>query len=287
LQRLSKFLRRGSRHVIVSTHFLPAEMIASLRRREQLDTPQLTVTTDFESHRMWVNQPCEHYFAATNESAVYLRHWGVPEKDVTVSGIPVHPAFAATRDRGELRKKFQCDGDNRPIVLQLAGGFGVGPVEQLHQALLSLETPIRLFTVSGRNEELKARLEQRERPERHAVSVLGYRTDMPELMTLADVVVSKPGGLTTAESLACGTAIVIVNPIPGQESRNSDYLLENGAGIKINAVATLPFKLGTLLADRERLERLRANARRIARPHAAEDIAAAALEWAGRRGTLV
>ena len=125
------------------------------------------------------------------------------------------------------------------MILQLAGGFGVGPVEKLFDAVLAVETPMELVVVTGRNEELKQRLEQRTPPPQHRVHVIGFTTQMHELMTAADLVMTKPGGLTTSEALACGIAIVVVNPIPGQESRNSDFLLENAAAIKVNNVATL------------------------------------------------
>ena len=108
---------------------------------------------------------------------------------------------------------------------------------------------------------------------RHRVEVLGYTTAIDELMAVADVVISKPGGLTSAEVLARGTVLAIVNPIPGQESRNSDYLLENGAAIKIGPAATLPFKVETLLNDPRRLARLKTNARRLGRPRAAFAVA--------------
>jgi processive 1,2-diacylglycerol beta-glucosyltransferase len=104
---------------------------------------------------------------------------------------------------------------------------------------------------------------------------------MDELMAAADIVVSKPGGLTTSETLARGAAMVIVNPIPGQESRNSDYLLENGAAIKINNLPTLAMKLETLLADETRLRSLKENARQIAKPQAAFDVAVRAMRLAG------
>ena len=123
--------------MIVNTHFLPAEIIASLRRKGEMKTPQLTATTDFETHRLWVNQPCDHYFTATEEGAVNLRHWGVPAAHVTVSGIPIPPAFAQPVDRAECLARLGLSGD-RPVVLQLSGGFGVGPVEKLYQALLEI-----------------------------------------------------------------------------------------------------------------------------------------------------
>jgi len=280
LRRLLRILRSGKWDIVVNTHFLPAELIASLRRKGEIQLPQFTATTDFETHRLWVNQPCDHYFTATEEGAANLHHWGVPAGDTTVSGIPIHPVFSRPKERAECLHRHGLAGD-RPVVLQLAGGFGVGPVEALFQGLLAVERPLQLVVVAGRNEELQARLKQVPVPQRHRATVLGYSTVIDELMTAADIVMSKPGGLTTSEALACGAAMVVVNPIPGQESRNSDFLLENGAAVKINNLATLTFKLGHLLADPGRLARLKENARRLAKPEAAFTVARAALAWPG------
>jgi len=271
-------VRKKPWDIIVNTHFLPAEIIASLRRRGQFATPQLTVTTDFETHRLWVNEPCDHYFTATEEGAVNLQRWGVPAARTSVTGIPIHPAFAEPKDRSACLAKHGLAGD-RPVVLQLAGGFGVGPVERLYAGLLSIPSPLELVVVCGRNEELRARLGQVAVPPRHRAKVLGFTTEMDELMAVADLVVSKPGGLTTSETLARGATMVVVNPIPGQESRNSDYLLENGAAVKINNLATLPFKLTQLLSDPVRLAKLKDNARRLGKPRAAFEIAQRALNW--------
>ncbi len=278
LGRFLKLLRGESWDVVVNTHFLPAEIIASLRRKGQISTPQLTVTTDFDTHRLWVNQPCEHYFVATAEGAAYLAFWGVPETDITVTGIPVHPVFSQEKDCQDCRQR-QGLGSDRPVVLQLAGGFGLGPVENLFLGLLSIPRPLEIVVVAGRNEELKVRLEHIEAPQRHRVKILGFSDQIDELMAAADVVLSKPGGLTTSEILARGAALAIVNPIPGQEYRNSDFLLENGAAIKINNIATLSYKLTKLLDDPARLAEMKANSRRLGRPRAAFDVARRALDW--------
>ncbi len=276
LTRFTRFLRKHPADVIVNTHYLPAEIIASLKRAGKIDTPQMTVTTDFATHRLWVNQPCEHYFAATDEGAAYLAHWGAPREDVTVSGIPVHPVFSRPPEREACLAEHGLAGD-RPVVLQLAGGFGVGPVEKLLHAILAIDVPLEVVVVSGRNEELRERLEAIDPPPPHRLKVLGFTTRMHELMAAADLVVSKPGGLSTSEALACGLPMAIVNPIPGQETRNSDFLLEGGAAIKINHVATLPLKLGRLLRDQERVATMKQNARALGRPEAAFTIARAAL----------
>jgi processive 1,2-diacylglycerol beta-glucosyltransferase len=278
LRRLIHFLRDDPWDLVINTHFLPAEIIATLRRKGRLETPQVTVTTDFETHRLWVNQPCEHYFTATAEGALYLHSWGVPADATTATGIPVHPVFAKPKDRDACLKKHGLHGD-RPVVLQLAGGFGVGPVVKLHLALRTVGRPAELVVVAGRNEKVRAELEALPPSPRHHVKVIGFTHEIDELMAVADLVVSKPGGLTTSETLARGAVMVIVNPIPGQESRNSDFLLENGAAIKVNNLATLAYKVGALLEDPRRLAQLKANVARIARPRAAYDVVRGALQF--------
>lgn len=109
------------------------------------------------------------------------------------------------------------------------------------------------------------------------MKIIGFTTEIDELMAVADVVLTKPGGLTTSEVLARGAVMAIVNPIPGQESRNSDFLLENGAAVKVNNIGTMKLKLTELLGDREKLDRLKENARRLAKPQAAFDVARMAL----------
>jgi processive 1,2-diacylglycerol beta-glucosyltransferase len=196
-----------------------------------------------------------------------------------VTGIPIHPVFAEPKDRGECLDRHGLAAD-RPVVLQLAGGFGVGPIEQLYRGILSIDVPLQVVVVAGKNAKAKEQLEAVEVPRRHRAKVMGFTTEIDELMAAADVVVSKPGGLTTSEVLARGAAMLIVNPIPGQESRNSDFLLENGAAIKANNAATLPMKLARLLGDKSRLDALKASARRLGKPRAAFDAAGVALELA-------
>jgi processive 1,2-diacylglycerol beta-glucosyltransferase len=279
LKNFIALMEEGPWDVVVNTHFLPAEIIASLRREGKLKVPQITVTTDFETHRLWVNDPCDHYTTATPEGAAYLRHWGV-KGNISVTGIPIHPVFSQPKDRADCLARQGLIGD-RPILLQLAGGFGVGPIEKLFGGILSIEIPLEIVVVAGKNEDVKRELEQVAVPSRHRAKILGFTDQIDELMCLADVVLSKPGGLTTSEVLARGAAMAIINPIPGQESRNSDYLLENGAAVKINNVATLPLKLTELLKNPDRLKSLKDNAHRIAKPQAAFDVAKIALQMAG------
>jgi len=282
LRSFIRFLKAEPWDLIINTHFLPAAIIATLRQRNETNQKHVTVTTDFDTHRLWVNQPCDHYFTATEEGAKYLQHWGVPEAQTTVTGIPIHPVFSTPKPRATCLAKHGLEGD-RPIVLQLSGGFGVGPIAKITRGLLELEQPVDLVVIAGRNEQVKAELQALPVPPRHRAHILGFTKDIDELMAVADLVVSKPGGLTTSETLARGAVMVILNPIPGQETRNSDYLLESGAAIKVNNIGTLPYKIGTLLADPARLAQLKANVARIARPRAAFDVVERCLQLINER----
>jgi processive 1,2-diacylglycerol beta-glucosyltransferase len=282
LKKFTRFLVAQPWDLVINTHFLPAEIIASLRKAGKTAVPQVTATTDFEAHRLWVNQPCERYFTATDEGALYLHSWGVPKDATITTGIPIDPVFSVPKERTTLLAKHALDG-TRPIVLQLAGGFGVGPIEKLFTSLLQVPMALQIVAVCGRNAALKTDLEKLATPDRHKVKVLGFTKEIDELMAVADLVISKPGGLTTSEALARGAVMAIVNPIPGQESRNSDYLLENGAAIKVNNAATLPHKIAALLGDSKRLAQLRANVQRLARPRAAFEIVQKSMELVAKK----
>jgi processive 1,2-diacylglycerol beta-glucosyltransferase len=280
LRQLAETLDDEMPDLVVSTHFLPAEIVASLRKKGRLDVRQAIVTTDFDVHRMWVNQPCERYFTATELGVVALTAWGVAGDTVSATGIPIHPAFCQPKEAQGCREKHDLSS-GRPVVLQLSGGFGVGSVERVHDAILAAQHPMEIVAVAGRNEKARAALQAMDVPRRHRRHVLGFTEHIDELMAAADLVVSKPGGLTSSECLARGAPLLIVEPIPGQESRNSDYLLENGAAIKANSLPALTHALDRLLADPERLLSLQGAARRLGKPRAAFDVARHAVALLG------
>ena len=176
-----------------------------------------------------------------------------------------------------MREKHGLRRDGAVILIS-AGGFGVGRIDDLITPLLKLRHPAQIVAICGRNEELKARLDRLAgglpADARVALKVVGYTTEMDEYMAAADLVVGKPGGLTTSEALARGLVFVVVSPIPGQEERNSDHLLEEGAAIRCNNLPVLAYKIDRLLDDPRRLAAMRANALRLGRPRAARDIVA-------------
>lgn len=271
-----RYLQAHRPSLIVNTHYLPAEFVAQLRRRGGFNCPQVTVTTDYETHRMWVHEPTERYYTATEDGRAFLTVCGVPPDRIRVTGIPVRPGFQTELSRAEAQQRRRLDQAS-PVVLLSCGGFGVGPTEALLRELIAMPAAAQIVVAAGRNEKLRRRLEGLAAVARRPVHILGFTDVMHEWMWAADVLVSKPGGLTVAEALACGLPLVIMNPIPGQETRNSDYVLESGAGLKVNHIRMLGPRVSALLADPERLHELRGRAQALGRPNAARDIAADAL----------
>ena len=271
-QPFVKMVREYKPDWIVCTHFLPAEIISDLKRKEKMTCPQAIVVTDFDMHALWLCRNFERYFVALDETRYYLETLGFPSGKISVSGIPIDPKFAETKPKQELRKKYGLDPDLPTIILSL-GGFGVGRIDDLIASLRKISTPVQILAMCGRNEELKAKLEADQDSPGARVVPVGYTREMDEYMSASDLIVGKPGGLTTCEALAKGLVFVIVNPIPGQEERNSDHLLENGCAIRSNNPATLGYKIEQLLRDPERMALMRANALKFAKPHAAFDVA--------------
>ncbi len=270
-----KLLREYQPDLIVCTHFLPAEIVSWLKAKERIASRQAIIVTDFDVHAMWLCHHYEQYFVAIDESRAYLEALGIPRDKITVSGIPIDPVFALPKDKRQMRLKHGLAPDRATILLS-AGGFGVGSVDALVNSLLPLQHSAQIVAICGRNEKLKKRLAKlaaRIKPDATViVKPFGYTQEMDELMAASDVVLGKPGGLTTSEALAKGLVFVIVNPIPGQEERNSDHLLEAAVAIRCNNLPTLAYKLDRLFADPERFAAMQAKAYGMAQPNAARDI---------------
>ncbi len=272
---LVKFLKNYAPDMIVCTHFLPAEIISWLKAKERIASRQAIVVTDFDVHALWLCHHYERYFVALDETRVHMEKLGIPPEKLSVTGIPIDPLFAVRKDKRAMRAKHGLPDDATTILVS-AGGFGVGPVEHILQSLSEMQHAAQVIALCGRNEELKERVEKLaaniSASSKVRIKAIGYTTLMDELMSASDILLGKPGGLTTSEALAKELVFVIVNPIPGQEERNSDHLLEEGVAIRCNNLPALAYKLDRLLDDPARLTNMQANSRRLARPHAAREI---------------
>lgn len=256
---------------IVCTHFLPAGLLAREQARGRLPAPVFVQVTDFDLHALWVVPQLAGYFAASDEVAARMRARGLPADRIHVSGIPIMPAFAEPLERQACAAAAGLD-PQRPILLLMGGGGGVGALDQAAARLLGLDLDFQLVALAGRNEAMLARLQTLAAQHPGRLFPQGFTRTIERLMGCADLAIGKPGGLTTSECLALGLPMIVFAPIPGQEERNCDYLLENGAGLKAVDAAALEYRVRALLQQPQRLASMRDRARRLGRPQAAAEV---------------
>ncbi|WP_225782700.1 glycosyltransferase [Xenophilus sp. Marseille-Q4582] len=271
---LLRALRREKPDAIVCTHFLPAELLMRERSRGRIDCPVWLQVTDFDLHNMWLVPGMDGYFAATEEVAFRMRARGLPAERIHVTGIPVMPAFAP---RAPLSREACLQalglGAARRTLLVASGGAGIGDLPALAARLLALEgLDFQLIAVAGRNAQALAGLQalQQRHPER--LRALGFTNEMERLMAAADLVMTKPGGLTIAECLALGRPMLLTSPIPGQEEHNAGYLMEEGAAWLAWDGIGVEYKVARLMADAPRLQAMAARSRALGRPQAARAV---------------
>jgi processive 1,2-diacylglycerol beta-glucosyltransferase len=265
--KLVKFIEQFDPHITVCTHFMPAGIISHLQEQGRLRTNHSIIVTDFDCHAMWLSRMFQRYFVALDETKAHLEALGLPAERITVSGIPIDPIFAEPVDRAAVRASYGLHPEKTTLLLS-AGALGVGPTELIVERLKHLRHDAQTIVICGKSEEVKARVTAATGGDAR-FRILGYTDRMHELMHISDLFIGKPGGLTTSEALACGLPMAVFSPIPGQEERNADHLLEEGAGIRCNELTTLPFKIDRLLEDPERLAAMRRAAAAMGRPGAA------------------
>ncbi len=267
---LVKLLRKEKPGLALCTHFLPAEILVYLKKKKIMDIPIGVVITDYDAHAMWLYRGVDWYFVACEETKAYLAALGIPPETVFVTGIPVDPKFEEDKPKREARLQLGLDAGKTTLLVS-AGGFGVGPVESLIRSIQEVQHPIQIVVICGKNAVLERKLKKLEGG-KHKMKVIGFTREMDRWMAASDMLVGKAGGLTSTEALARGLILVIVNPIPGQEERNSDHFLEEGVAIRCNNLPALAYKIDALLTDKERFSKMKGSVKRFARPYAASEI---------------
>lgn len=253
---------------IICTHFLPADIISQRTGKGKMDIPAWVQITDYDAHSLWLHPNITGYFAGNEETAYRLVERKIPAEKIHVTGIPVMPVFKERYPRAELSAEFGIAPDKFTVLL-MSGGEGVNAIDLIVERLIKTNPDIQVIALSGRNEKLLARLKEIEKSSNGRVKACGFTKTIERFMAVADVAVTKSGGLTSAECMATGLPMVILSPIPGQEERNADYLLESGAALKACDGASVEFKIRQLMKFPEKLSAMKQAARNIARPDAA------------------
>lgn len=269
--RLARYAMDTRPDAIVSTHFYPLEVLGHARlskRRGHKIAPVVGVVTDYAAHAFWAEPGVDRFCAPAGRASRDLVKHGVSADAVVATGIPIRPAFGAVP---ELRMPEA----GRPLsVLVTSGGYGVGPMVQIIRSFAGVPG-VRLSVVCGDNAQRVADAKRAAAEVGVDAEVLGFERDMAKRMASAHVLVGKPGGLTVSESLAAGRPMVLVGACPGQEMRNQEWLLEQGAAVA--ADATTAGAVVAALRAEGRLPSIAEAARSLAAPRAADRIIDVAL----------
>jgi processive 1,2-diacylglycerol beta-glucosyltransferase len=265
---LIKEIARFKPDAIICTHFLPAEILSRQIRKHGLTCPVWVQVTDFDLHRMWVHDHMTGYFAANDEVAFRMRAQGIPASAISVTGIPIMPVFGAPLARTACAAQFGLDPLRKTILL-MGGGAGLGNLDTVAERLLALHDGFQLIVLAGKNAAALEALQALAPRYPGRLLPQGFTDQVERLMACADLVITKPGGLTTSECLAMGLPMIVNAPIPGQEERNADYLLEQGVALKAFDSVTLEYRVRFLLDHPAKLADMREKARALGRADAA------------------
>ncbi len=269
--RLKKILKVHHPEAVICTQAMPAIAMATLKRRGILKVPLIGVVTDFGVHAYWYQNEIDLYLVGHEDIKEEMVNRGVSAHRIRVTGIPIDPHFGETTDPSLVRSRFRLAA-NRKTILVMGGSHGLGSLDDVVKGLKMIPINFQTIVVCGRNKSLQKRILHLVRGE-EGFRVLGYVKDMAELMGAADLIVTKPGGLSTSEALAKELPMVLTDPIPGQEQRNVQFLTRHGVAKLANNRDELVHLVSDLLRHPKQITAMQQRARLIGKPYAAWEAA--------------
>jgi processive 1,2-diacylglycerol beta-glucosyltransferase len=278
--RLEALIHEIEPDVLVCTQQFPLLVVRALCHQKRISTPYYVVITDVTAHSSWLNEGAAGYFLADTSTREDLAARGVPDPLLHVTGIPVQIEIGRPKPMVEMRHKLGLP-PNRRVVALFGGGIRPARVRTMVEGLLSSPEPLVCLTVAGRNHRLAQALSDLDSSPRVDLRKHAQIDHVDDLVAASDLVVTKAGGMISSEVLARGTPMIVVDPIPGQEEWNADWIALTGAGIQIRRPEMVPIAIQALLAQPDRLRAMRAEAQRVGRPRAALEIAQHVLDAAG------
>ena len=282
--KLNKLFKNGAPDLIISTHPFSSQMCAILKSKGKINSQIATILTDYAPHRQWLEKPeyVNYFFVAHDGMVEDLVKRGIDRNKIYSTGIPLSNRFLAHYDKDGILKEFGL-AKNKATVLFFAGGeygFGKDTTFNILKTIIEEFDNLQVVAIAGKNVKMQAKFETlvKETDSEDTENVLSYTDKVPELMSISDIVISKPGGLTTTESLASGLPIIVINPIPGQEEENAEFLEQNGVGIWLKKNDNIKEKLREILSSTEKIKEMKINARLLSKKNSTADICKILLE---------
>lgn len=271
--KLLEVIEERNPDIIIICHPFITNMVSRLKETGKLKTKAISLITDYNSHRSYISEYIEAFVVAEPQMIDKLKNeYGVAEERIFPLGIPVFDRFIKNDTKENLRRRERLDPDI-PTVLLMAGSFGVTDVLEFYEQLAQTDEKIQMIVITGRNIHLFDNLDKKiqEIGSAHTTKLLYFVDNVEDYMHMADLIVTKPGGLTVTESINCGLPMAIYSAYPGQEEDNVDFLLEQKAAVLIDTENGAE-QIISLLRDKEKLNEMRESCKRLAMPNAAEDI---------------
>ncbi len=275
--KLGRLFNKFRPDVVLCTQAFPCGMVADYKKSRNPGFKLVAVLTDFVPHSYWIYDSVDYYVTPCEDIALPLHKKGVAYAKIKPLGIPFNHEFNKPLERREILRKYKLNPSS-PVVLIMGGGQGLGPIKTIVRSLKKVKHDMQEIIVTGTNKKLYRSLKRKAKRSKKKMLVLGYADNVNELMSVASVIVTKPGGITTAEALTKNLPMVIIKPIPGQESCNAAYLVEKGVGIKLAKPKQINIIMEDLLSRPAKLRKLSAAAASISKPDASMDIARMLLE---------
>lgn len=276
--KLNKLLKEFNPDLIISTHPFSSQICAYLKKHKRLNAKIATVMTDYAPHDQWLvfNEYVDYYFVSHEGMKKQLHEKGIPNEKIFATGIPLSNKFLLKYDKTKILENFGLAPDKKTVLFFGGGEFGLGKTQtfKIFKTFVENKNNIQIVAISGKNLKMKEAFEHLidDLDKHDCVKLLEYTDKVPELMSISDLVVTKPGGLTTTESLASGLPIVVINPIPGQEEENATYLEENKVAIWIKKDDNVELILNDLLSNPDKMQEMKVRARLIAKRNSTKDI---------------
>ncbi len=278
--KLLQLLREKKPDLIISTHPFGSQMCSYLKRKNKITAKIATILTDFAPHDQWLvgHESTDYFFVAHDKMKDYLISKNVDKNSIFVTGIPISDGFKKQYNKDEILKEFNLSKEKFTVLFFGGGEFGLGKTRtsQIFEDFVR-ETKIsniQIIAISGKNSKMKASFEEivTNNKAKENVVILEFTNKVPELMSISNMVVTKPGGLTTSESLASHLPMVVINPIPGQEEENAEFLESKGIAVWIKKNDNSQEIIEKLLSDKEKLEKMKENTKILAKPNSTDDI---------------
>lgn len=266
--KLKKLIQDFQPDKIVCTHPFPSEMLAGLKKKGIVNVEVINVLTDFTVHPMWLNSGVDTYITPAKALVYYMEEYGVDRGKVKDFGIPIRNEFASIKDKALLRGEMGFL--DQTTILLMGGSLGYGALKETVESLLKADLGLQLIIVCGQNQQLYGKLKKYSTDHVH---ILGYVENVYELMDVSDFIVTKPGGITVAEAICKELPMILTSPIPGQEVRNIEFLLNNGVGVHARDSNNIIPLLKQLLEDKERVELMKIRCRQLRKPLAGQEAA--------------